>query len=147
IIDIINEIKNNKLTNYNVDGKTFEKEFKGECLKWGLEVDNESIRLTVIDYNYRRNRWNPDDKKKSLDILPSIYPNGQKFILHCEILENDDFVTITRIGVIIWTYKSSKIKMHYYWNNWNDRLNFKNVDIEFKNPFESWTPGRILPAS
>ncbi|CAG8770898.1 2363_t:CDS:1, partial [Cetraspora pellucida] len=63
-------------------------------------------------------------------------------------LENDDFITITRIGVIIWTYRNSEIKMHYYWNYWNDRLEqFEFEMIKFKNFFKKWTPGRILPAS
>ncbi|CAG8796860.1 15214_t:CDS:2, partial [Cetraspora pellucida] len=146
-IDIITEIINNKLTDdYNVD-----REFEGEYLKWGLELDDKSVRLTVIDYNHRKKKWNPDDKKKHLDILPSFYPNGKNFILSCEILENDDFITITCIGVIIWTYRNAEIKMHYYWNYWNywndslEQFGFEMINC--KSPFKDWTPERILPAS
>ncbi|CAG8843600.1 16649_t:CDS:1, partial [Racocetra persica] len=135
---------------YNID----KKEYEGEFLKWGLEVD-ESVKLTVIEYNLRKKQWNPDDKKKSLDILPSFYPNGKNFILLCEVLENDDFITITRIGVIIWSYKPDfklgdvkNIKMHYYWNCWNDHLEeFKFKKIKFEDIFEKRASGRILPAS
>ncbi|KAF0536238.1 hypothetical protein F8M41_009205 [Gigaspora margarita] len=110
-IDTITEIIENKLTNdYNDDGK----EFEGKFLKWGFELNEKSVRLTVIDFNIRKKKWNPDHKKKHLDILPKVYPNEKNFILNCEILENDDFVTITRIGVILWTYKSSVIKKHYF---------------------------------
>ncbi|CAG8531777.1 9678_t:CDS:2 [Cetraspora pellucida] len=143
-IDIIAEIIDNKLTDdYNVD-----REFEGEYLKWGLELDDKSVRLTVIDYNHRKKKWSPDDKKKHLDILPSFYPNGKIFILSCEVLENDDFITITRIGVIIWTYRNSEIKMHYYWNYWNNRLEgFEFERIKFKSLLKDWIPRRILPAS
>ncbi|CAG8604361.1 31223_t:CDS:2, partial [Racocetra persica] len=118
---------------YTIDGKVFIenlvpdnsgdwKEYEGELLKWRLEEDDGSVKLTVIDYNLRKKQWNPDDKKKSLVILPSFYQNGKNFILHCEVLENDDLITITRIGVIVWSYKFLEIKMHYYWNYWNGRL-------------------------
>ncbi|CAG8576815.1 21449_t:CDS:2 [Cetraspora pellucida] len=143
-IDIIAEIINKLTDDYNVNRK----EFEGESLKWGLELDDKSVRITAIDYNHRKMEWNPDDKKKHLDILPSFYPNGKDFILCCEILENDDLIMITRIGVIIWTYRRFEIKMHYYWNYWNDRLEqFEFEMIKFKNFFKDWTPGRILPAS
>ncbi|CAG8521399.1 25607_t:CDS:2, partial [Racocetra persica] len=129
---------------YNVDGEAFE----GGFLKWGFELDNKSVKLTVIDYNPRKKQWNPDDKKKSLDILPSFYPSGKNFILRCGVLENDDFITVTRIGVFIWTYKTSEIKMHYYWNYWNYRLEqFEFEMTKFKKFFDDWTLGRILPAS
>ncbi|CAG8615972.1 6439_t:CDS:2, partial [Dentiscutata erythropus] len=110
---------------------------------------DSSVKLTVVDYNYRRRKWN-NDKKKQLDILPSFYPKGnlENFIAHCEILENDDFITITRIGVFIWTYKLSDIKMHYYWNDCNDRLEkFVFEKMKLKILTENWTSGRILPAS
>ncbi|CAG8652774.1 17908_t:CDS:2, partial [Racocetra persica] len=144
-IDSITDIINGKLSDdHNID----KKEFKGEALKWGLELDDESVRLTIIDYNYRKNEWNPDDKKKHLDILPSFYSNGKEFIQHCNVLENDDFITITRIGIIIWTYKYSEIKMHYYWNYWNDRLEQFEFEMgKFKDFSNNWTLGRILPAS
>ncbi|CAG8801834.1 8150_t:CDS:2, partial [Cetraspora pellucida] len=127
-IDIIN-----KLIDVHYTDK---KEFQGEFLKWGLEIDDKSVGLKIMN------------KKKHLDILPSFYPSGKNFILSCEVLENDDFITITRIGVIIWTYKYSEIKMHYYWNYWNDRLErFEFEMIKFKSILKDWTPGRILPAS
>ncbi|CAG8639621.1 25318_t:CDS:2 [Dentiscutata erythropus] len=142
-IDIISEI---------IQKSKFEperKKFEGKFLKWELESDDSSVKLTVVDYNYRRRKWN-DDKKKQLNILPSFYrkENLEKFIVHCEILENDDFITITRIGVFIWTYKLSDIKMHYYWNDCNDRLeDFVFEKIKLKILSENWTSGRILPAS
>ncbi|RIB11418.1 hypothetical protein C2G38_2042691 [Gigaspora rosea] len=125
------------------------KESIGKFLKWELELDDKSVILTVIDYNYRTNKWNPDDKKKKLDILPSLKDvDGNNFIVHCEVLENDDFITITRIGIFIWTYKLSGIKMHYFWNNWNNRLeNFIFEKKKFENLFKDWQLGRILPAS
>ncbi|RIB11420.1 hypothetical protein C2G38_2203476 [Gigaspora rosea] len=125
------------------------KESIGKFLKWGLELDDKSVTITVIDYNYRTNEWNPDDKKKQLDILPSLKNiDENNFIVHCEVLENDDFVTITRIGIFIWTYKLSNIKMHYYWNDWNGRLeDFKFETTKFKDLFKNLTSGRILPAS
>ncbi|CAG8544579.1 1976_t:CDS:2 [Cetraspora pellucida] len=124
---------NNLIDEYNTD----KKEFQGVLLKWGLEIDNKSVSLKIMN-----------KKKKHLDILPSFYPNGKNYVLSCEILENDDFITITRIGVIIWTYKNSGIKMHYYWNYWNNRLEgFEFERIRFKSLLKDWTPGRILPAS
>ncbi|CAG8714838.1 13709_t:CDS:2, partial [Cetraspora pellucida] len=137
-IDIINEL----IDKPNVD----KKEFQGELLKWGLEIEDKSVKLTVTEYNYRRNKWVP---KKPLEILPSIYPNATNFILCCEVLENDNFITITRIGVIIWTYRHSEIKMHYYWNYWNDHLEgFEFEKIKFKSLLKNWMiPARILPAS
>ncbi|CAG8779417.1 18468_t:CDS:2 [Dentiscutata erythropus] len=105
IVDIITNITNTITdNNYSNDNR---KVFEGKILKWGLELEDKSVRLTVIDFNYDENDWNPDDKKKQLDILPSFYTDdGKNFILHCEVLENDDLITITRIGVIIWTYKT-----------------------------------------
>ncbi|CAG8615953.1 6438_t:CDS:2 [Dentiscutata erythropus] len=141
-IDIISKIIQN--SNYNTERK----EFEGKFLKWGLELDNKSVRLTVNDFDYRRENWNPDDKKKYLNILPSFYPNEKNFILHCEVLENDDFVTITRIGVVIWIYKFSSIKMHYFWNNWNGHLeDFVFEKMKFKDLFKNRISRRILPAS
>ncbi|CAG8529156.1 3864_t:CDS:2 [Cetraspora pellucida] len=127
-INIINKL----IDELNVD----KKEFQGVLLKWGLEINDKSVQLKVVN------------KKKHLDILPSFYPNGRIFILSCEVLENDDFITITRIGVIIWTYRHYEIKMHYYWNYWNNRLEgFEFEKIKFKSLLKDWTPGRILPAS
>ncbi|RIB06368.1 hypothetical protein C2G38_2148081 [Gigaspora rosea] len=172
-IDYITKITNNQ--NYNTEKKYFE----GKFLKWELESDDKSLRLTVVNYNFRRKKWN-DQRKKQLDILPlSIDSEEEKdseeeenekkgskekeknpekiellnmniegFIVHCELLENDDFFTITRIGVIIWTYRSFEIKMHYYWNDCNESLvDFDFEKSKFKNLFKYWTPGRILPAS
>ncbi|RIB16223.1 hypothetical protein C2G38_2091497 [Gigaspora rosea] len=64
-IDIISEII--RVNDYNVD----KKEFIGYFLKWGLELNDKSVRLIVID------DWgdNKDNKKKHLNILPSFYPN------------------------------------------------------------------------
>ncbi|CAG8497090.1 21611_t:CDS:2 [Dentiscutata erythropus] len=146
-IDTINEILTN---DYNDVGKVIE----GRFLRWGIELKEKSVRLSVIDFDFRRKEWNPDNKKIYLDILPTIYNDGKNFILNCGILENDDFVTITRIGVIIWTFKyseinkSSEIMMHYYWNYWNDRLKYFEFEkTMFKNLFENWTSKRFLPAS
>ncbi|KAF0541195.1 transient receptor potential cation channel subfamily a member 1-like [Gigaspora margarita] len=142
-IDLITKIINEK--NYN---PPYSNEFEGKFLRWGLELDDKSVVLTVIDFNYRTNKWNPDDKKKQLEILPSLNINGNHYIIHCEVLENDVFVTITRIGVIIWTYKASNIKMLYYWNDWNDHLEkFDFEKAKLKILAENWTSGRILPAS
>ncbi|CAG8497070.1 21610_t:CDS:2 [Dentiscutata erythropus] len=111
-IDIITKIIKDGI--YNPDKIKFE----GKYLKWELELDDEQVRLIVVDYNYHRKNWN--DKKKHLDILPSFHPNGKGFILHCEILENDDFVTL-------------------------EDFVFEKMKIKFLT--ENWTSGRILPAS
>ncbi|CAG8544519.1 35400_t:CDS:2 [Racocetra persica] len=68
ITEMINKILNNNILNgdYNAD----KKEFTGEFLKWGLELGDNLVRLTVVDFNYDSEKWN-DDKKKHLDILPS----------------------------------------------------------------------------
>ncbi|CAG8624551.1 10786_t:CDS:1, partial [Scutellospora calospora] len=136
--------------------------------------------ITVLEFNHRKKDWHPDNKKKQLEIFP-LYTNGNKdwqldnkkkleippslYILHCEVLGNDDFVMITRIGIIIWTFRSSKgtktkeIKMHYYWNDCNGRLEnfvfdhngslkeFDFSDLKFEDRFKNWTSERILPAS
>ncbi|KAF0524636.1 transient receptor potential cation channel subfamily a member 1-like [Gigaspora margarita] len=88
------------------------------------------LRKTLQDYNSIT-----APSKKTVEMIKEVIKdseekellniNGKNFILHCEILENDDFVTITRIGVIIWTY----IKF-------GDRELFKeflqsNIDEEF----------------
>ncbi|RIB25341.1 hypothetical protein C2G38_2031136 [Gigaspora rosea] len=67
--DII--IENRLINDYDANRK----EFTGNFLKWGLELDDKSVRLTVIDFDYQMKDWNPDDKKKHLDILPSFYAN------------------------------------------------------------------------
>ncbi|RIB19685.1 hypothetical protein C2G38_1247400 [Gigaspora rosea] len=120
---------------------TYKNEYEGKFLKWSLELNNESVKLIAIHLS--------DSIKKQLEILPSFYLEGEKFILHCEILENDDFITITHIGVIIWTYnKISGIKICYYWNDWNDRLeNFVSERKKFEDYLKDLTPGRILPVS
>ncbi|CAG8531108.1 22329_t:CDS:2 [Dentiscutata erythropus] len=116
---------------YMIDGKVLIDE---------LVPDNwvEYLRKELKDTN---NIIAPDDKKRHLDILPSFYPNEKNFILHCEVLENDDLISITRIGLIIWTYKHPDIKMLYYWNDWNGCL--EDFDFEktkknaaFQNFFE-----------
>ncbi|CAG8576832.1 21450_t:CDS:2 [Cetraspora pellucida] len=136
-IDIINKIIDEHITD--------KKEFQGELLKWGLEINDKSVQLTVTEYNYRKKKW---ILKNPLEIHPSFYPDGKNYILSCEVLENDDFITITRIGVIIWTYRDSEIKMHYYWNYWNNRLEgFEFERIKFKSLLKDWIPRRILPAS
>ncbi|KAF0524643.1 transient receptor potential cation channel subfamily a member 1-like [Gigaspora margarita] len=135
-IETITKIINSKF--YEPFRNEFEVE--GKFLKWSLELKDGSVKLIANKLK--------TSIKKELDILPSFYPDANNFIVHCEILENDDFVIITRIGVIIWTSKLSGIKMHYYWNDWNDRLeNFVFEMTLFKNLFKDWKPGRILPAS
>ncbi|KAF0383400.1 transient receptor potential cation channel subfamily a member 1-like [Gigaspora margarita] len=126
---------------------TYKDEYEGKFLKWSLELSNESVKLIAIPLN--------SSIKKQLEILPSFKLDGKNFILHCEILENDDFITITRIGIIIWTYsknsKNSDIKIHYYWNDWNNHLeDFVLEQKKFEDylyGFKDWTPGRILPVS
>ncbi|CAG8683206.1 1257_t:CDS:2, partial [Scutellospora calospora] len=155
-IEIIRNRLNNNCNAYITDNN----EFPGNYLKWGLELSHKSVMITVLEFNYRKKDWHPDSKKKCLKILPSFYPDEKKFILHCEVLYNDDFITITRIGVIIWTFKLCRIaktkiiKMHYYWNNCNRSLedfvldNNGSFDFEeFKDLFNDWTLGRILPPS
>ncbi|CAG8602395.1 35620_t:CDS:2, partial [Racocetra persica] len=108
-IDIINKIINNKLTDYYNVGR--KKEFTGESLKWGLEVDDLSVKLTVIDYDLRKKQWKSDDKKKELGDIKDI-------------------------------------KMHYYWNYWNGRLDkFEFEMVKFRNFFMDKISRRILPAS
>ncbi|KAF0524633.1 transient receptor potential cation channel subfamily a member 1-like [Gigaspora margarita] len=131
----------------NGNDNAYKKEFEGKVLKWSLESKNKSVVLTA---------FNPIENKRSqIDILPSFYTNVKDFILHCEVLENDDFITFTHIGVIIWTYifssNPNKIKMHYYWNDWNDSLvDFDSEKINYKdllNHFENLNSERILPTS
>ncbi|RIB30736.1 hypothetical protein C2G38_2151864 [Gigaspora rosea] len=142
-IDIIIKFIKNESTGVYNDDKA---EFEGKFLKWGLELDEKSVRLTVVDC---QKKWN--DTKKQLDILPSFCPNGKNFIFNCEVLENDDFITFTCIGVIIWTYEISGIKMHYFWNDWNaylGRFYFENTDFRaLLGRLYDWTSYRILPAS
>ncbi|KAF0524645.1 hypothetical protein F8M41_015097 [Gigaspora margarita] len=120
----------------------YSNEFEGKFLKWSLEINDKSVMLIANKLN--------TSIKKQLEILPSLKNiNSKYYIVHCEVLENDDLVTITRIGIFIWTYnKLSGIKMHYYWNDWNDRLvDFDFEKTRFKNLFKDWKSGRILPAS
>ncbi|RIB30784.1 hypothetical protein C2G38_2136209 [Gigaspora rosea] len=70
-IEIINKFIKSGLTYVYNDDKV---EFEGNFLKWGLELDDKSVKLTVVDYNYRKKKWN--DTKKQLDILPSFRING-----------------------------------------------------------------------
>ncbi|KAF0502925.1 transient receptor potential cation channel subfamily a member 1-like [Gigaspora margarita] len=133
-VDIIIKFIKHELTDgCNVD----KEEFEGKFLKWGLELEDKSVRLTVVN------------KKRQLDILPSFDTNGKNFILHCEVLENDDFITFTRIGVIIWTYnKFTGIEMHYFWNDCNyhlEKFDFKSN--AYLDRLKDWTSERILPAS
>ncbi|CAG8577347.1 6375_t:CDS:2, partial [Scutellospora calospora] len=168
-------IKNSLNKDYNDTYISYNKVFQGVYLKWELEFSNKSVMITVIEFDYHKNDWN-DSEKRKIEILPSFYSDEKKFILHCEVLENDDFFTITHIGVIIWTFKFSKatktkiISMHYYWNGFNDCLEKFAFDRDFdkfnhdrdfdkfkhdrdfdkfmvKHLFESWTSERILPAS
>ncbi|KAF0511006.1 transient receptor potential cation channel subfamily a member 1-like [Gigaspora margarita] len=128
-----------KIINYKIY-EPFRNEFEGKFLKWSLELIDGSVKLIANKLK--------TSIKKELYILPLFYVDANNFIVHCEVLENDDFVTITRIGVIIWTYKLFGIKMHYYWNDWNDRLeNFVFEMTLFKSLFKDWKPGRILPVS
>ncbi|KAF0541197.1 transient receptor potential cation channel subfamily a member 1-like [Gigaspora margarita] len=130
-----------------VNSKTYDpphrNEFEGKFLKWSLEINDETVKLIANKLK--------TSIKKQLDILPSLKNiNGKNYIVHCEVLENDDFITITRIGVFIWTYnKFSGVKMHYYWNDWNNRLEeFVFEKTNFKEDFfKNWAPGRILPFS
>ncbi|KAF0452877.1 transient receptor potential cation channel subfamily a member 1-like [Gigaspora margarita] len=137
-IDLITKIimEKNYFPPYNNNN-----EFEGKFLKWSLELNDESVKLIVNKLN--------TSIKMQLDILPSLKNiNGKDYIVHCEVLENDDFITITRIGVFIWTYKLSNIKMHYYWNDWNNFLeNFVFEKKKLRSITDYWTSGRILPAS
>ncbi|KAF0511001.1 transient receptor potential cation channel subfamily a member 1-like [Gigaspora margarita] len=136
-IDIITKIINEKSYNPSYNNNN---EHEGKFLKWSLELKDGSVKLIANKLK--------TSIKKELDILPSFYPDANNFIVHCEVLENDDFVTITRIGVIIWTSKLSGIKMHYYWNDCNYRLeDFIFEKTAFRNLFKDRKPGRILPAS
>ncbi|RIB28365.1 hypothetical protein C2G38_1514024 [Gigaspora rosea] len=65
-IDFITDILYKK--NYDPDKKIFE----GNILKWELESDDKSVRLTVVDYNFHIKKWNTGNAKKQLDILPSL---------------------------------------------------------------------------
>ncbi|CAG8506128.1 2650_t:CDS:2 [Scutellospora calospora] len=154
---IIKNILNNNYNKYISDNE----EFSGHYLKWGLELDRNSVILTVTDFNYRKKNWNPNHKKNRLEILPSFHQDGKKFIAHCEILDNDDFIMITRIGVIIWTFrlsiatKTKSIKMHYYWNDCNGDLekfvsdhNGRLKEFDFSDlKSKDLTSERILPNS
>ncbi|KAF0452879.1 hypothetical protein F8M41_001860 [Gigaspora margarita] len=115
-------------------------EFEGKFLKWSLELNNESVKLIVNKLN--------TSIKMQLEILPSLNINGKNYIVHCEVLENDDFVTITYIGVFIWTYILSEIKMHYYWNDWYYSLEYCIFEkINLRSLTDYWILRRILPAS
>ncbi|CAG8452319.1 1779_t:CDS:2 [Scutellospora calospora] len=160
-IKSINNILNKEYNEFILDN---EKEFLGNYLKWVLELNDRSIKLTVIEFDFHKNDWGPNSS--NLEIFPSYifssFVNEKNFILHCEVLENDDFIMNTYIGVIIWTFKSSKftkeknIKMHYYWNDYNKSItesadeyafNKKINDDNNDDCFELWTSKRILPPS
>ncbi|KAF0412822.1 transient receptor potential cation channel subfamily a member 1-like [Gigaspora margarita] len=148
-----NPIDANKLI-YTIDGKLFIDNLVHddwiEYLRNELK-DTNSIttpsKMTIdlitkiikSKYNPYRNEFEGKFLKWSLEL------NDESVKL---ILENDDFLTFTRIGIIIWTYNFSDIKMHYYWSDWNDRLeNYVYEKIMFKRIIEDWTSGRILPIS
>ncbi|KAF0541193.1 transient receptor potential cation channel subfamily a member 1-like [Gigaspora margarita] len=134
IINIINEKSYDPPYNNN-------NEFEGKFLKWSLELNDKSVKLIVNKLK--------TSIKKQLDILPSLKGiDENNYIFHCEVLENDDFVTITHIGIFIWTNKLKGIKMHYYWNDCDDSLeNFVFEKEKLKKLSEKWTSRRILPAS
>ncbi|CAG8703965.1 7979_t:CDS:1, partial [Scutellospora calospora] len=133
IIEIIKNRLNNNCNAYITNNG----EFQGPNLIWELKLCHKSVIITVIEFDYSNNKWNSDSNKKQLEIFSSFCPDETRFILHCEILENGDFVMITHIGVIIWTFKLSKakktkvIKMHYYWCDYNYRL--EDFDFEITN--------------
>ncbi|KAF0524648.1 hypothetical protein F8M41_015100 [Gigaspora margarita] len=88
--------------------------------------------------------------KKQLDILPSFYHKQplENYILQCEILEHDDLITITRIGIFILTYRLSEIKINYYWNDCNEHLDvFILEKTKIKGFTKNLISGRILPKS
>ncbi|CAG8481458.1 14650_t:CDS:2 [Cetraspora pellucida] len=124
------------------------KEFRGRFLLWKLECHQDFVMLKASKLE-----GNLYLAKVQQDILPSFYQNGKEFILQCELLDSDDLVMITYIGVIVWTIKSEKIRIHYYWNDWDLNSwdgyleNADNSKKEIEKIFNDKNLERILPAS
>ncbi|KAF0524635.1 hypothetical protein F8M41_015089 [Gigaspora margarita] len=119
---------------YTIDGKVFIEELVPDNWVEYLRKDlkgKDSITapskktIDIITKIIKNSNYNADEKEFEGKVLK------WNFILHCEVLENDDFITFTRIGVIIWTYKFSrnpkKIKMSHFWNNCDCRLDDREL--------------------
>ncbi|RIB28867.1 hypothetical protein C2G38_2156839 [Gigaspora rosea] len=128
------------------------KELQGLLFQWKLDCKPESIVLEAKYVKDGNDTW-------KLDILPSFHTNGEKFILQCDRLENDDLIMTTQIGIFVWSVKhklkkkGKEIRMLYYWNNcnlkgWNSDLEKFNLEKVEKNKlFNNKDSERFLPAS
>ncbi|KAF0363846.1 transient receptor potential cation channel subfamily a member 1-like [Gigaspora margarita] len=142
------EIMKNGL-NMGNDKYILAKELQGLLFQWKLNCKPESIVLEAKD----------DKVTWKLDILPSFYTNGNKFILQCDLLENDDLIMTTRIGIFVWSVKyklkqkGKEIRMLYFWNNcnlkgWNGNLEKFNLEKAEKDElFNNNDSERFLPVS
>ncbi|CAG8472256.1 7512_t:CDS:2, partial [Cetraspora pellucida] len=142
---IINEL------NSESNGYITNKEFQGLLFRWRLDCKSDSVVLEAKNSHHTC----------KLDILPTFYNDGRNFILQCDLLENDNLITTTQIGIFVWSVKSipdkvqkeiKEIRINYYWNNcnlegWDGHLrNFNLEKTNIKEFFNYKDIERILPA-
>ncbi|CAG8749274.1 13385_t:CDS:2, partial [Cetraspora pellucida] len=139
---IINEL------NSDSNGYITNKEFQGILFRWRLDCKSDSV---VLEAKNSQHTW-------KLDILPTFYNDGCKFVLQCDLLENDNLITTTQIGIFVWSVKpipnkvQKEIRINYYWNNcnlkgWDGHLrNFNLEKTNIKEFFNYEYIARILPA-
>ncbi|CAG8808015.1 33816_t:CDS:2, partial [Gigaspora margarita] len=78
---------------------------------------------------------NDKTMSNTIQIVPEIYINSDKkvneFVEKCSCLDNDDFVMVTSLGVLIWTFntKENKIELNYFWDDENNPLDWKSKEI------------------
>ncbi|CAG8772095.1 26199_t:CDS:2, partial [Gigaspora margarita] len=88
---ILNEninIKDNKFINYEFRNKEIEKSYNGFLVKWEMGEKRE--------------------------IHPK-HLKGHKFVYRCELLDNEDLIMITDVGLLIWTiWQRKEFRLQYY---------------------------------
>ncbi|CAG8500824.1 21760_t:CDS:2 [Gigaspora margarita] len=91
--------------------KKVEESYEGFLVKWKLEQNGRTLRA-FIKLDSTTEEWNQVGEKR--EIQPE-HLQKYRFVYRCELLDNEDLVMITVIGLLIWTvWPKKEIKLRYY---------------------------------
>ncbi|CAG8489168.1 25894_t:CDS:2 [Gigaspora margarita] len=90
-----------------------EKSYAGFLVKWDvIKGKNAFILRASIKHNSDSEQW--DQAVKERNIHPD-HLRGYKFVYKCDLLDNEDLIMITVIGLLVWTvWEKKEIKLRYY---------------------------------
>ncbi|CAG8803451.1 24699_t:CDS:2, partial [Cetraspora pellucida] len=95
------------------------KTFTGHSFIWNVIFHDrfetrKNFVLKAQKFDHEENSWDPVEK--SVEFPSSHFLGDSTYFMECNLLESEDLLMITPIGVFIWTIKSDgEIGLLYYW--------------------------------